>query len=96
MRRTTRAFFSMTSVGLLCLSTPAHGGELYLIRDGKPVENNMQQTKMDAKANPFWIGWTQRKGKTIKGVFVLDRRNKNLKDFPAVKSARGSGSPAGD
>jgi len=77
-------------VACLCLAAaPANAEEMYLVRNGKPIESNIQQTEMDAEANPFWTGWTQRKGQTVDGLFVLDRRDKNLKVFPAVKSALG-------
>ena len=33
-----------------------------------------------------WKDWTQRKGKTVDGRFVLERRDKHFGDFPAAKS----------
>ena len=91
MTKTTTTVRSLVMVvAVLTLSTAASAEqELPLVVDGKVIEKNIRHTDMDAKANPFWKGWTQRKGKTIDGKFALDRRNKNLKDFPAVKSALG-------
>lgn len=77
------------AAAMLVVSPMGISGELYLVRDGRKVEENMQQTEMDPKANPFWIGRTERKGETVDGLFVLDRSDKNGKDFPAAKSALG-------
>jgi len=83
------ALLLLTAVALLGMPTSANTEEMYLVRDGKPIEKSIKQTDMDAVANPFWAGWTQRKGRTVDGQFVLDRRDKNLRDFPASKSALG-------
>ena len=82
--------FKVMAVNLLSLvgaRSPAE--ELLLVRGGQPLEKNIRQAEMDAQANPFWRGWTQRKGQTVDGRFVLERRKKNLIDFPAGKSALG-------
>ena len=91
MMRSTIAPGSLFAALLLpWVASPANAEEIYLIRDGKPNEKNMKQTDMDAKANPFWTDWTQRKGETVDGQFVFDGRDKNLKMLPAVKSALGN------
>ena len=62
---------------------------LPLVVDGKVIEKNIRQTNMDARANPFWTGWTQRKGTTTGGIFVPGRGRKNLLNFPPNRSALG-------
>ncbi len=86
----TTLFLLLTIVALPGRWTLAPAAEeLPFVVDGKVLEENIRQTNMDAEANPFWTGWTQRKGTTAAGKFALDRRDKNLKDFPAAKSALG-------
>ena len=79
----------LTAIVLLGMSTPAGAEEMYLVRDGKKIEKNMQQQDLDARKNPFWRGWAQRKGQTVDGVFVLDKVRKNLVNFEPTKSALG-------
>ena len=74
----------LTANLFLDVMIPARAEEMHLVHDGKPIEKNIRQTEMDSKVNPFWTDWTQRKGETVDGLFVFDRRNKNLKDFAAV------------
>ena len=83
------SLFVLAAIALLGLSTPANAAEMYLVRDGKPIEKNMQQQDLDPKKNAFWTGWAQRKGQTVDGIFVLDKGPKNLVHFAPTKSALG-------
>ena len=85
----TWACCAMVAIVFLVAGTRLAAEEMFLVRNGETLEKNMRQAEMDAQANPFWLGWTQRKGQTVEGRFVLERRDKNLKDFPARKSALG-------
>lgn len=85
----TTSLSLLTAIALLGLSTLANAEEMYLVRDGKPIDKNLFYWEMDAKANPFWTGFTLRKGKTVDGQFVLDRGKKNVTQFFAAKSALG-------
>ena len=67
----------------------ADAEEIYLLREGNPIEQNMQQTDIDPVKNPFWKDWKERKGQTVSGVFVLDKGPKNLINFAPIKSALG-------
>ena len=67
----------------------ADAEEIYLLREGNPIEQNMQQTDIDPVKNPFWEGWKERKGQTVNGVFVLDKGPKNRIQFAPIKSALG-------
>jgi len=70
--------------------------EMWLVRDGKPIEKNMVQADLDPVKNPYWKGWTQRKGKTVDGIFCPDltpskslKHSKNILTFVPNKSALG-------
>jgi len=89
MNRTVIDSLFLTAIASFGLSNIAAAEEIHLVRNGKPIEKNIKQTDMDAEANPFWKDWTQRKGETVDGRFVLERRDKNFRDFPAAKSALG-------
>jgi len=89
MRRIVAALTVLTAIAFLGLSNAAAAEELYLVRDGKPIEKNMVQADMDPAKNPYWKGWTQRKGKTVGGVFCPDLRDKNTWYFAPNKSALG-------
>ncbi len=77
-------------LAVLCLATaPTYAEEMYLVRDGRKIEKNMVQTDMDPVKKPFWKGWSERKGETVDGVFVVDKAPKNLVNFTPLKSALG-------
>ena len=77
-------------LAVLCLAAaPASAAEMYLVRDGQKIEKNMVQTDIDPVKNPFWKGWSERKGKTVDGVFLIDKGPKNLVNFTPLKSALG-------
>jgi len=78
------SLFVLAAIALLGLSAVSAAEEMYLVRDGKPIEKNMVQAKIDPAS-----GWTQRKGKTADGMFCPDLDDKNSWHFPANKSALG-------
>ena len=79
-----------TLLAVLCLAAaPASAAKMYLVRDGQKIEKNMVQTDIDPVKNPFWKGWSERKGKTVDGVFLIDKRPQNLVNFTPLKSALG-------
>jgi len=85
MTRTIKTALSvLAAVAFLGLSSGCAAKELYLVREGKPIEKNMVQAKIDPAS-----GWTQRKGKTADGMFRPDLGARNSWHFPANKSALG-------
>ncbi len=79
----------LAAIVLPAAPTVAGAEEIYLLREGKPVEKNMQQTDIDPVKNPFWKDWAERKGQTVDGVFLLDKGPRNLINFAPIKSALG-------
>ncbi len=94
MKRTIATALSLlTAIVLLGLSTIANAEEMYLVRDGKKIEKNMVPVTWLAKAmkeDPNrWKSHTVRKGTTVDGIFVLDKRPQNMCHFEPIKSALG-------
>ena len=84
MRRAVAVVSAVAAIALLGLSDASGAEEMYLVRDGKPIEKNMVQAKIDPAS-----GWTQRKGKTVDGMFCPDLGARNSWYWPANKSALG-------
>lgn len=84
-RNVTTSLTLLAAITLVGLSTATVAEEMYLVRNGKPVEENMTQANIDPAS-----GWAQRKGKTVDGIFCPDlSQSKNLLVFGANKSALG-------
>jgi len=88
-RTITISISILAAAACLGISKVAAVEEMYLVRDGKPIEKNLVQADLDPVKNPFWTGWSERKGATVDGVFMLDKGPKNLVNFAPVKSALG-------
>jgi len=74
----------LTVTALLGLSNACAAHEIYLVRDGKPLEKNMVQRDLDPAS-----GWTERKGTTVEGFFCPEVSDRNSWYWPANKSALG-------
>jgi len=72
------------AVALSGLPTASAAEEMYLVREGKPVEENLVQRKIDPAS-----GYVQRKGTTVEGFFCPQVSDKNIWHWPANKSALG-------
>ena len=95
-RTITTSLFTLAAIALLGLSSATAAEETYLVLDGKLIESNMIQADLDPVKNPYWKGWTQRKGKTVDGIFCPDltpaksiKHSKNILTFVPNKSALG-------
>jgi len=83
----------LTAIVFLGMSPSASAAEMYLVRDGKKIEKNMVPVTWLAKAKKDdpnrWGSHTVRKGKTVNGIFVLEKRPQNMCHFEPIKSALG-------
>ena len=78
------SLFVLAAIALLGLANTSAAEEMYLVRDGKPIEKNLVQSKIDPAS-----GYTQRKGKTVDGFYCPQVSDKNIWHWPANKSALG-------
>ena len=62
------SLFILTAIASLGLSTSANAAEMYLVRDGKPIEKNMVQADLDPVKNHYWKGWTQH---IVSKIFII-------------------------
>jgi len=88
----TIPMLTVLAVGFI-LPQRANAEDMYLVRDGKLIEKNMVAVTWLAKAKKDdpkrWGSHTVRKGETIDGIFVLDKRPQNIIHFEPNKSALG-------
>jgi len=84
MRRAVVVLSVVAAIVVLGLSTANAAEELWLVRDGKPVEENLVQRKIDPAS-----GYVQRKGTTVEGFYCPQVSDKNMWHWPANKSALG-------
>jgi len=83
------SLFVMAAIALLGLSAASAAEELWVVRDGKLAEGLYRPADMDPAKDPYWRGWVLCGGKTVDGLFVVERRPKNNATFEPSKSALG-------
>ena len=82
--RTARSTVLFILAAIVVAVQPAFAADLWLVRDGKPIEKNLVQGNPDLAS-----GWSERKGTTVDGFFCPQVSDRNSWYWPAQKSALG-------
>ena len=85
----TSSLFTLVAIASLGVSTASAAEEVHVVREGKLIKDALDWPDWKPEENPYWKGWVHCGGKTVDGLFVVEKREKYHSRFQGAKSALG-------